>query len=83
MHNVHNRLFVFLYLQKWADAFHDMAYYAVVVTNNGTESLNKALQYSYLPKQKSLVLSGIASLLIDCFLPEHVSEIHISELQII
>ena len=47
-----------------------MAYYAVVVTNNGTESLNKALKYFYLPKHKSLALSGIASLLIDCFLPD-------------
>ena len=57
-------------MQKWAHAFRDTAYYAVVDTNNGTESLNKALKYSYIPKQKSLSLSGIASLLIERFLPD-------------
>jgi len=45
-------------------------YYAAVDTNNGTEALNKALKYSYLPKRKSLTLSGIASLLMDHFLPD-------------
>ena len=69
MHNVNNQLFVFLYLQKWAHASRDMAYVAVD-TNNGTESLNKALKYSYPPKQKSLSLTSIASLLIDRFLPD-------------
>ena len=54
----------------WAHAFRDSVYYAAVDTNNGTESLNKALKYSYLPKRKSLTLSGIASLLIDRFLPD-------------
>lgn len=54
----------------WAHAFRDSAYYAAVNTNNGTEALNKALKYSYLPKRKSLTLSGIATLLIDRFLPD-------------
>lgn len=54
----------------WAHAYRDSNYYAAVDTNNGTESLNKALKYSYLPKRKSLTLSGIASLLIDRFLPD-------------
>ena len=54
----------------WAHAFRDSVYYAAVDTNNGTEALNKALKYSYLPKRKSLTLSGIASLLIDRFLPD-------------
>ena len=61
-------------MQKWAHAFRDTTYYAAVDTNHGTEALNKALnkalKYSYLPKQKSLSLSGIASLLIDRFLPD-------------
>ena len=51
----------------WALAFRDSVYYAAVDTNNGTESLNKALKYSYLPKRKSLT---IVSLLIDRFLPD-------------
>ena len=54
----------------WAHAFRDSVYYAAVDTNNGTETLNKALKYSYLPKRKSLTLSGIATLLIDRFLPD-------------
>ena len=54
----------------WAHAFRDSVYYAAVDTNNGTEALNKALKYSYLPKRKSLTLSGIATLLIDRFLPD-------------
>ena len=53
----------------WAHAYRDSKYYAAVDTNNGTESLNKALKYSYLPKRKSLTLSGIATLLIEQFLP--------------
>ena len=55
-------------------------------TNNayGTEALNKALKYSYLPKRKSLSLSGIASLLYNRLLSSrHVSKVYISELQII
>ena len=54
----------------WAHAFCDNVYYAEVDTNNGTEALNKAFKYPYLPKRKSLTLSGIASLLIDRFLPD-------------
>ena len=54
----------------WAHAYRDSSYYAAVDTNNGTESLNKALKYSYLPRQKSLTLSGIVALLIDRFLPD-------------
>ena len=54
----------------WAHAFRDNVYYAAVDTKNGTEALNKDLKYSYLPKRKSLTLSGIASLLIDRFLPD-------------
>ena len=50
--------------------YRDNNYYAAVDTNNGTESLNKALKYSYLPRRKSLTLSGIATLLIDRFLPD-------------
>ena len=66
-YDVHNQSFVLLHLQKWAHAYRDMAYYAAMETNNGTESLNKALKYSYLLERKSLSLSGIALLLIDTF----------------
>ncbi len=67
----------------WAHAFCDSQYYAAVDTNNGTESLNKTVKYSYLPRRKSLTLSGIASLLIDRFFARHVAEICISQLQVV
>ena len=38
-------------------------------TNNGAESLNKLLKYSFLPRKKSLTLSTTVSLLIEKFLP--------------
>ena len=39
-------------------------------TNNGTEALNKALKYTYLPKgRRSTNLSGIVTILIETFLP--------------
>ena len=67
----------------WAHAFFcDSVYIAAVDTNNGTEALNKALKYSYLPKRKSLTLSGIATLLIDRFLPDMWQKC-VSELQVV
>ena len=38
-------------------------------TNNGTESLNKALKYTYLPRRKQLNLSGVVTTLVETFLP--------------
>ena len=55
--------------QKWARAYRDGSYHAAVNTNNGAESLNKVLKYSFLPRKKSLTLSKTISLLIDDFLP--------------
>ena len=57
-------------LQKWARAFRDREYHAVVDTNNGAEALNKSLKYSYLPKRRSMTLSAVAILLVEDFLPE-------------
>lgn len=38
-------------------------------TNNGAESLNKILKYSFLPRKKSLTLSRTVSLVVEDFLP--------------
>ena len=62
-------MYQFLFPQKWARAYRDVSYHAAVNTNNGAESLNKVLKYSFLPRKKSLTLSRTVSLLIDDFLP--------------
>lgn len=57
-------------IQRWARAYRDQTFHECINTNNGTESLNKALKYTYLPRAKrSTNLSGIVSTLIDTFLP--------------
>ena len=38
-------------------------------TNSGTESLNKALKYTYLPRRKQLNLSGVVTTIVETFLP--------------
>lgn len=56
--------------QRWARAYRDQVFHECINTNNGTESLNKALKYTYLPRAKrSTNLSGIVTTLIDIFLP--------------
>ena len=45
-------------------------FHAAVDTNNGTESQNKVLKYSYLPRKKNMSLSGIVSLLVESFLTD-------------
>ena len=57
-------------LQRWSRAYRDDTYHAAIDTNNGTEAQNKLLKYSYMPKQKSMTLSGIACLLVEQFLPD-------------
>ena len=39
-------------------------------TNNGTEALNKALKYSFLPRKRNMTLTGLVGLLVDQFLPD-------------
>lgn len=56
--------------QLWARAFRDSKFHAAVNTNNGTESLNKLLKYSFLPRKKQMTLSAIATLIVEVFLPE-------------
>ena len=57
-------------MEKWARAYGDQNFHECINTNNGTEALTKALKYTYLPRAKrSMNLSGIATLLIDTFLP--------------
>ena len=40
-----------LQLQRWARAYYDNTYRAVVDTNNGVEAMKKTLKYNYLPKE--------------------------------
>lgn len=54
----------------WARAYRDDHYHGAVDTNNGTEALNKALKYRYLPRTKSMSLSGVATLLVEQFVPD-------------
>lgn len=59
-----------LFVQRWTRAYRDQSFHECINTNNGTESLNKALKYTYLPRAKrGMNLSGIATLLVDIFLP--------------
>jgi len=56
--------------QRWTRAFRDSTFHNYIDTNNGTEALNKALKYTYLPKgRRSTNLSGIVTILIETFLP--------------
>ena len=60
----------FFTTQRWARAFRDSKFHECINTNNGTEALNKALKYSYMPRSKhSMNLSSIVSLLVENFLP--------------
>ena len=56
-------------MQRWARAYRDTTFHNCVDTNNGTESLNKALKYTYLPRRKQLNLSGVVTTIIETFLP--------------
>ena len=62
---------VYMYaIQLWARAYRDREYHAAVNTNNGTESQNKVLKYSYLPKKKTMTLSNITTILVEEYLPD-------------
>lgn len=59
-----------MYTQRWGRAYRDQTFHECINTNNGTESLNKALKYTYLPRaRKATNLSGIVTTLVDTFLP--------------
>ena len=56
--------------QRWARAYRDQTFHECINTNNGTESLNKALKYTYLPRaRRATNLSGIVTTLVEIFLP--------------
>ena len=57
-------------LQRWARAFRDQEFYAVVDTNNGTEAMNKLFKYKFMPKRKSFTLSALVIQLTERFLPD-------------
>ena len=55
--------------QRWARYYRDDKYYGAVDTN-ATEALDKAHKYSFLPRKRSMTLTGLVRLLIDQFLPD-------------
>ena len=57
-------------MQLWARAFRDNKFYAAVNTNNGIESLNKLLKYSFMPRKKAMTLSAVTTLIVETFLPD-------------
>ena len=65
----HNSINLNTFFQRWARAYRDTMFHNLVDTNNGTDSLNKALKYTCLPHQKQLNLSGVVTTLVKTFLP--------------
>ena len=57
-------------MQLWARAFCDNKFHVAVNTNNGTESLNKLLKCSFMPRKKAMTLSAITTLIVETFLPD-------------
>ena len=55
--------------QKWARAWTECNYHLNIHTNNGVESQNKVLKYSFLPRGKKLTLTEVFSIIIDRYLP--------------
>ena len=61
---------LYLIIQRWGRAYRDNIFHECINTNNGTEALNKALKYTYLPRgQRSINLSKIVTLLVETFMP--------------
>ena len=61
---------LYLIIQRWGRAYRANSFHECINTNNGTEALNKALKYTYLPRgQRSINLSKIVTLLVETFLP--------------
>lgn len=61
---------LYLIIQRWGKAYRDNSFHECININNGTEALNKALKYTYLPRgQRSINLSKIVTLLVETFLP--------------
>ena len=57
-------------IERWARAYRDNSFHECIDTNIGTEALNRALKYSYLPwGQRSINLSKIVTLFVETFLP--------------
>ena len=56
--------------QRWVKAFREDAYNIAVNTNNGLESQNKLLKYSYLPHCPEKSLTTIVTTLVEDFFPE-------------
>ena len=55
-------------LQRWARAYRDNKYHAVVETNNGAEALKKFLKYQYMPRGKRMMLSNVIRTIIEEFI---------------
>jgi len=62
-------------LQKWAHAYREETYHTACETNNGTESQNKLLKYSYLPKKKLMTVSALVRVLVESFFTRYAAKV--------
>ena len=55
---------------RWAQAFRKQQVTNIVNTNNGTEAQNKLFKYEYLPRSVDKSVYGIATMLVESFIPD-------------
>ena len=55
---------------RWAHAFRQQQAVNVVNTNNGTEAMNKLFKYEYLPRSVDKSVYGIATTIVESFIPD-------------
>jgi len=55
---------------RWAQAFRKQQAINIVNTNNGTEAQNKLFKYKYLPTSIDKSVYGIATMLVESFVPD-------------
>lgn len=55
---------------RWAQAFRKQQVTNIVNTNNGTEAQNKLFKYEYLPRSIDKSVYGIATMLVESFIPD-------------
>ena len=60
----------FYSLQKWVKAFRFGLLEIVVNTNNGVERKNREFKYDFLKEYKDNRLSGMATVLVEQFVPD-------------
>jgi len=56
-------------LQRWAKAYRDNKYHAMVETNNSAKALNKLLKYQHLLRGMHMMLSNMVPTIIEEYIP--------------